>query len=817
MLKRIGRSISGIFLAVILLASVQGVWAADGSDYEALGLGTGYMKSVARYDIDKLAPNTTLPLANSYFTTYQIDMQAWGASEEGESEQWLNVMNGTPANFAPNIAYENGTDGNIVLQSQYAADNELNGTYFRVMGLTPKSKLQAWEARVKLPSLTDGETRLFYYTDNTNQNGYRGFHSAAQATSPVGLRDGKVYTANYTLDDTQNITNTNPSFVLNHQALNATMEAGKWYRIVRMMDLRDEMNHKQKIMLFDENDMLLETSEWLPAGSYRQSTAHISSITKAEILNAMSFFAKGYTASVLFDDIDAHDLTAPAATIDAAKNPDVKANQVGAVNPVAAISKFGTTGTDFANFAYGRYSIDICMPDTTGKVGLFGLVAPKANYLTVVDNNYRYPTETSHLVYINNGTVNYSTFTETTPYFSDIEKNCSPVSGANGEALQLTAGNWYRFILEADLRENLNIGDNSDAANHFQLTVVDRATGAPLVTDFAFSLKRPQASKSLYEKLNQLDGKNRVWHSYAFADIYATGLKSAVYFDNISRLGTDDAGLSGTPQVEMDFDAAGCEAGMSLPKTWVANEKIPGYPYEHFYVGAADTTVNNNTIENDPVENADFIQTGVIPTNRPANVIVTFSEPMDENTVNGDTITFTTRSGSPVEGYFVSYDAATRTATLELGELEYETDYVLHLSDRVQSMMGLGVAEQTVQLTVVNEPFTITGLDFVDENGVTLAGKTSLDAGDKVCGKATLTNNGDAESPYLLILVLYKEGRMVDVSVGSGTLSAGEQSKNVTTDDVLTVAESGTTAAVMVWDDWENMKPRSAAGALPAA
>lgn len=824
MLKRTGKQIAGSLLAAVMLLTPAMAPKAAESDYAALGLKTGFIKSVDARNFETLT-EVGYGIKDNGINTFSNLAYGWGKSTATGTHQWMNYYgeNNVPQNFVPQIVTEEGTE-NKVLQTQYDAAKEVNGTAFQVLGFNPSSSMQAWEVRVKLPSTTAGETRLFYYTNvkSADWGSYRGgVHILAQGTSPIALRDGKVYTANFTINEETTYSHTNPGFVLDNEVDGMTMEAGKWYRIVRMMDLSDSMNHKQKIYLFDENDALIAASDWLTAGSYRhQSTVTLTSANSNTYLSSMSICGQGYTGSVLFDDIDAHELSAPTATIAADKDPNVKVNKVVAVNPVSGKqSKFGTYGTDYAKFNYGRYAIDLYMTEATGEIGLFGLITPKKAWLEKYDPNYRYTQDDSSVVYINNGTVKYSTIADVaslTGSFNNLKNNSEAVSNSQGD-VKLEAGKWYSFVLEADLTNNVAMLTDTTKSNTFTLTIVDKETDEAVVNGFTINSTLLRASEPLWKaqdaiQMLQQNGtdKARGWYDYAFLDVAAQGLTAPIYVDNISRLGYDDATSMGEAQTVMDFEVEGCTVGTQLSNTW--NVKIAGYDYCPPL--GIDSAVNN-TVANDPADNPDFIESGRITTNQPANVIITFSEAMKPESVTAENITFTEKDGTAVDGYSVSYDEATNTATLTLGTLEYETDYVLTLTDRVVNTMGIGVASKTVNLTVVNEPVTVTNAHFVNENGVGYNASEALSKDSKVYGKATLTNNSTEASEYLMILVLYDaEGRMVDVATATGTVAIGK-TETVTTDKALTVAKDGTKAAVMVWDNWQNMKPRAAASRLP--
>lgn len=821
MLKRTGKQIAGSLLAaVMLLTPAMAPKAAETSAYEALGLKTGFIKSVDKFNFETFTTDEIPRGKQEGLHTYFNSVAAYGKSTSTDSTyKWMfyyDTTNGVPQRLAPEIKTEEGTS-NKVLQTKYDSTQTDNETAFQVVGVDPKSSIQAWEVRVKLPSIDAGETRLFYYTNVTSAGGWnpyrRGTHELDQATSPIALRNGKVYTANFTIDDKAAYNENNPSFVLDNEVAGMTMEAGKWYRIVRMMDLSDSMNHKQKIYLFDENDAPVATSDWLTAGSYRSKTV-LDSSNSHTYLSSMAIYGKGYTGSALFDDLDAHELSAPTATIAAEKDPNVKVNKVVAINPTAKASKFGSYkepgSIDYANFKYGRYAIDLYMTEAKGEIALFGLSAPKQNWKTQGDNGYGFISNGSSVVYINNGAVKYSTVEdEVTANGFNLKNHSEAVTNRGGE-VKLQAGKWYNFVLEADLTNNVAMLTDTTKSNTFTLTIVDKETDEAIVKDFKIDSKLLRASTALAAKQTEIDQKNRGWYRFSFLDVYAQSLTAPIYVDNISRLGYDDAESMGKAQIAMDFEAEGCIVGTQISNT--AMDYIVGYDYKvpnHI----EDNT--NNTIANDPADNPDFIESGRITTTQPANVIITFSEAMKPETVTAENITFTEKDGTAVDGYSVSYDESTNTATLTLGTLEYETDYVLKLTDRVVNPMGIGVASKTVNLTVVNEPVTVTNAHFVNENGVGYNASEALSKDSKVYGKATLTNNSTEASEYLMILVLYDaDGRMVDVATATGTVDVGG-TKTVTTDEALTVAKDGTKAAVMVWDNWQNMKPRAAASRLP--
>lgn len=145
--------------------------------------------------------------------------------------------------------YETGVSGNIVLA--IPNDQILHEETGRSTSLLKKLSV-----RVKLPTVARGEVHLLHYTADWSRN-FSGTSSA------VVIRNGGIY-----LKDID----ANP---VDYECYypEGSLEADKWYKVVRYLDCRAEEYQMQKVVIYDDTNpnepTLIYKSSWIKSGTMK--------------------------------------------------------------------------------------------------------------------------------------------------------------------------------------------------------------------------------------------------------------------------------------------------------------------------------------------------------------------------------------------------------------------------------------------------------------------------------------------------------------------------------------------------------------------
>ena len=792
MLNKTGKSFVGILLAMLMLLPA-GAWATGGMNYSQLNLGTGAL--TGEWTIDgmdftenelTLATESSSPHKYRYYQGFAVP----GARDKSSELRYT----------APKAVKASETDKYIMTASGMSDERRI-ASDFLVRGLHTfvSSPIQAWEIRVKMPdegaNTIKGETRLFLYGVNaTDQNGYT-TNPYNMSTSPVLLKNGGVYLADgFSYDESAEAASwvpesgiANPGYTMEQCLIpEGSLEADKWYRFVRLMDLRNKATHMQKVMVYDENDAFVAESNWIMAGM------DINPNSDANILYTMSFFTHNYLTEtgVMFDDLQIYNLTAPEMTAKAAAGANI--------NKVGKLDNFTDNVTTMRNNSVvsrpsifssvnenASLSIKVNLPDVAGsKVGLFGIEEG-----SVTGNNQIRPSNA--LVVIKNGEV-YCRVDEPVTVYDTKKASEYLTYGYEGYAarkldnLTLSSNTWYEF--RADVTLTAIDGNTNYKSGAFTVKVLNAAGSVLAQTAFTKNVKYRAGSTVglIYIGINE-------------------NHPCPVYFDDINCVGS-----SGTTTKAAAEDFQTAEIGENnLREVLTASL---GTLYQPTSSPTA-VPIAQGSVADDPT--FDFIYTGIVNSSTPPAVELSFSADMDADCFTKDNI-YLEAYGSRIDINSVSYSAADKKATVDLGTLGYGTTYKLVVRGLTESQGLFSAPNTEYSFTVVSDPFAVTSKSFLNEDN-TEAADATVSAGGKVKGRVELKNNSAQLRNYLVILVLYSNGEMQDITFKSGSMIAGVElsGENAIVTDTLTAGDRAATAALMVWDNWVDMKPLMPVKTLP--
>ena len=237
--------------------------------------------------------------------------------------------------------------------------------------------------------------------------------------------------------------------------------------------------------------------------------------------------------------------------------------------------------------------------------------------------------------------------------------------------------------------------------------------------------------------------------------------------------------------------------------------------FRYYNTPKADGSYNANAVQDVPTGIAkvtydpDFLGTGVTYTRTVPTIKVLFDADV---AFDNSIITLKDALGNAVN-FTASYDAATKTATLTgFDKLAYDGVYTLNIGAAKTAAMGFDTAANSYTFECVDS-FVVSNAKILDSADADVT--TSPANGAVINGAVTLQNMSDESRPYLVILALYNGTMMKDVVATSGNITAGTILPIET--PTITVAESGCSAKVMVWESWTNIMPKAGAYAVGAA
>lgn len=620
---------------------------------------------------------------------------------------------------------------------------------------TDSPKQQVWQIRVKLPEISSGQTYLFKYSQD---NGYSGIPSGsaavAAATSGILLKNGGIYVADESIYDGTAILNDYVSVIAD-----GTMSANAWYTVIRVMDLSDTTNHKQRVMLYNAQGELLGSSNWSFAGK--------TTPTYQALLRGLAFYTKGYKSSVYFDDLAVYEAPTHGVTTAKAISGDEITDKAGAFLQTKT-SYILSEKINFRNNAYHKYEAEINLPSKA---------ANQAVYLFALGGKGWYPQAQHFLVAIEGGKVyastassdlgvssadNLSSRTQTAIYAKDTSVQ-----------LELDTNRWYKVLAVGNI-----------TTKRFNIYVYDDA--GTLV-----------GSIENYVKENYID---TTMSSYTFSYIGVKGYTtSPLLYDNIHCLASDNSDYS-NPSVEKTYNFDGSALGdFAFGASLIADGA---------YSAGSSASVSSY---GDPknycyvVERVyDYVQAGLAKSRTPEDIELTFAQIMDESTVNEDNIKLYV-NGQLSENYSVVYNSNENTATVSVGTLEYGASCSLVLTDGLADSLGFMLSEQIFAFSVIDDPLTVVSTSFTGD----------ITKGSTLSGTVVLSNNSDEEREYVIVLVLYRNNQMVDIAAVPGTISANTATLSVPT-EALAITDDGTTASLLIWDNWSAITPLHRATNLPA-
>ena len=721
---------------------------------------------------------TTIGSTNVDSKFYYADTES--AKDSNNKVPGFSKVSGTAmTQIAPTIIKETGTENNVIAMGYDTTGEALTTTssnFYDAVKIV--GALQVWETDVMLPDVTVGTTALFYYGVNGND----WWMSGADSASSVMIKKDKVYL----ITPADNVASQSHGVEL---PMDKNLEANKWYKFVRVMDFSTKPN-MQKVYVYekaaDGNYTLIgKTADWAKASGNTSGSG--------TTIRARAYFVKGYSASVLFDNVKAY-------------KAEFKLDNVsleGGGNNVALLD--ATTSTEIslaarANWLYSLehdYSIRLKLPEVTegSQIKLFAMGYENDTYLFTndiyTDTDIRYNAKLnpySSVIVISGGTV-YSNV------YDGTNTNKTVIKNKNGEDLVLEANKWYTFDVHGLLGSHSKSGTTYVSAEDAgKYTISVKENGAEIAT--ANIVKETYANKSV--------GK-----FYPLTLISAKNFGKAIYFDDIKA----EAGYTTTTAydiagVNADFESV--EAGSALGDVLKSSDmkgtyklKGSGFTASNAYVASdfsgtyLDGTVTS--MELDPLN-------------------IKFSAPINEDTFNMDTVVFKANGEALEEGYSLSYDAETFTGTVTFDEpLEYNTAYTIEILPSICSeTYGLPLtAGASYSFSTPEDNFTIDNMKFqkqAEEGYEDVADLTAkFTSGDKVRANVSMTNTSLEKRDYLVICAVFsKDNKMLDIKVNSDKIDPGAvlTGDTAVVTEPVTVSEADARVEIYVWDNWTKIMPK---------
>lgn len=662
--------------------------------------------------------------------------------------------------LASEICYENGESGNKVIKTGYNSEGSGSNFSFHSTPLANMYPLQQiWEIRVKVPSVDKGETRLFNYANGTR---YFGVPTDRYGFSSVVLKNGGVYLP----DDSYTGATYFPKYDYAIVEDN-TLQAGEWYRFVRVMDFTEELQNMQRVYVYKENaenpgvfDDLIAASDWRLAGALSRATT--------PLIRSLGFYVMGYTDSVLFDDFKIYNALSGINTTEVLsdKNPKYK---VARMNDMGTALKRIAGKQSYRNGIYHKYEIKIKLPSVgtqSEEIRLFSLGDSSCNWK---------PQDTYYSVAIKGGAVYSSVYSGSGTAVVE-----TPVSAAAGGNFTMDAGKWYKIMTEGNIETgifDIYVHDEND-------TLVGSLEGIE-------KYPIPHETSS--------SGK----HCFIF--LASKGFTKSFFFDDINIYTWSDA--EATQLLRSDE--------FSFEDSDIGDDVL------HVLAGTLGiTTSTAEKIAFVTYHQDEYPFTGICKTLYPADIKLSFLSKIDESAVNKQNIIFEVNGVASPDEYDVSYNSEDNTAIISFEKLEYDMDYSLTISkDIITKTHGIPLEEEHIyNFKTISDPFNVGEILFKNSSGGIINVTNKLMKNDTIKASAEITNISDEPREYLMILVIYKDGKMLDVTAVSDIIPAntGLTGEDAVTTQLLTVEEDDCDARFMVWDNWSYMRPLTDASAIPS-
>ncbi len=717
---------------------------------------------------------TTIGSTNSDSAFYYADTSS--ATNNNNKVSGFSKVNGVAmTQVAPEFITETGTENKVIAMGYDATGEALATTSSNFYDATKTTdSLQVWEIDVKLPDVTVGTAGLFYYGVNGND----WWMSGSSEASSVMIKNDKVY-----LVSTANVASQSYGVEL---PMDKTLEKEKWYKFVRVMDFRAKPN-MQKVFVYEKDaegnyTLIGKTNDWAQASSNGGSGSTI---------RARAFFVKGYSSSVLFDNL-------------AVYKAEYKLDNVsleGGGNNVAMLDATTSTAISLAaraNWLYSLehdYSIRLKLPEVTegSEIKLFSMGSETYLFTnsTYTDDDIRYNAKLDlnrSVVVISGGTV-YSNV------YDGTAANKTVIKDKNGEDLVLEANKWYTFDIHGLLGSHSASGTTYVAAEDAgKYTISVKENGEEIAT--------ANIVKETYERKG-------VGQYYPLSLISAKGFGKAFYFDNVKA----EAGYTTTTAfditgVNADFESV--EAGSALGDVLKSSDLKGSYKLK-----GSGFTASNAYVA------SDFSGTyldGTVTSMELEPLNIKFSGAIDEDTFNMDTVVFKANGEALDEGYSLSYDEETLTGTVTFDEkLAYNTAYTLEILPTIYSKTyGLPLAAgASYSFSTPEDRFTIDGMMFQKQAEGSFADVSDLTtkfaAGDKVRANVSMTNTSLEERDYLVICAVFsKDNKMLDIKVDADKIDPGKAltGETAVVTEAVTVQNADDRVEIYVWDNWSKIMPK---------
>ena len=607
--------------------------------------------------------------------------------------------------------------------------------------------LQLWEIKVKMPASATGELRLFVY------NNYSWFSAPRyQNTVQVMVKNGSVYR----IEEKYDMINDDEKYT---DCIATELKSGEWYTFVRVMDMRNTKEYKDKVYVFDKDGaQVSDDTDWRTAGKKDGANDRLS----------LGFAGKDFNTGedVYFDDLAVRYITEPAmkAALDVTNSKAGKMMALSYDSAIAASDDYTWVSDKYQNTLragqYQDYNIDVFLPDVAedNLLKLFS-VTMKKDWSAVAYNNYAFIIK-GGTVYTNYHNYGGTNDTNTSYGYDNVRHIKETVMTDNsGENLVLSPKTWYTFSYQYDI-----------TTAKYTATVKERSTGKVLA-----SVTGDARYKTTVDTQN---GRINI--------IGVKNFSEPVLFDNAVCIAKDAEGNVKNKSVNYDF-----------------NDLTIGTP-----VSEVTKTSKNPTNVGVPcyaVSEGDYFLTG-------ENVIT----PQDVQPVKISGITGTNFTKDNVKLYGVNGGEETEVVkgcadvSFDDGEgyvsfyaLEYDKTYVLKLTGQISDDKWALPIDDEFTFTIDPDLLAIV------PNFIGALGTNSLSA------TVTVTNDRKTPVDYLIVLATYNGSALDKISIKEGEVKPGGEPAEIPVDAVD--ATGATRAEIMIWDGWSGLKPIHPGIALPAA